>query len=204
MTAVSRRDFARFLALTGSAALWPDFPKGLIQSPLPRTPLEPDEQFWKEVRARFLMPPDLAFINAANICPTSVPVLEALEKNTRLLDGNPSSASRARLTEGREESRRLIAQALRVTPEEVVITRNTSEANNFVSSGLHLSAGDEIIVFGDNHASNFVAWREKAKRFGFTVVEVPVVSPHPGPEAYTEAFVKAMTPKTRVIAITHV
>ena len=204
MTAVSRRDFARYLAITGSAALWPDFPKGLLGTPLPKTPAEPDEQFWREVRARFLMPPDLAFINAANICPTSLPVVEALEKNTRFLDANPSSASRAKLTEGREESRRLVAQALRVTPEEIVITRNTSEANNFVSSGLQLGAGDDVVVFGDNHPSNINAWREKAKRFGFGVVEVPVANPHPGTDFYVDAFTKAMTPRTRVLAVTHV
>ena len=214
MTAVSRRDFARLLALSGSTAFWPNaLPSargdwlrdlGLTDAPLPKTPADPDERFWKEVRARFLMPPDLAFINAANICPTSLPVVEALEKNTRYLDTNPSSASRAKLTEGREESRRLLAQALRVTPEEIVITRNTSEANNFVSSGLQLSAGDEIVVFADNHPSNINAWRDKGKRFGFTVVEVPVVNPHPGADFYIDAFEKAMTPRTRVMAVTHV
>lgn len=214
MTALSRRDFARLLTVSGSAALVPDLllsqrsllvrELDLIDTPLPRTPGEPDEKFWKEVRARFLLPPDLAFLNAANLCPTSLPVLEALEKNTRFLDANPSSASRARLTEGREESRRLIAQALRVTPEEIVITRNTSEANNLVSSGLQLSAGDEVIVFGDNHPSNLNAWREKAKRFGFSVVEVPVVNPHPGTDFYVDAFSKGVTPRTRVLAVTHV
>jgi selenocysteine lyase/cysteine desulfurase len=214
MTAVSRRDFARLLTLSGSAAFWPsslsslrgDWLRelGLTDAPLPRTPADPDEQFWKEVRAHFLMPPDLAFINAANICPTSLPVVEALEKNTRYLDANPSSASRAKLTEGREESRRLVARSLRVTPEEIVITRNTSEANNFVSSGLQLSAGDEVLVFGDNHPSNITAWKEKAKRFGFAVVEVPVVNPHPGTDFYVDAFSKAITPRTRVLAVTHV
>jgi isopenicillin-N epimerase len=214
MTAVSRRDFARLLTLSGSAAFWPSsLPSlrgdllrelGLTDAPLPRTPANPDEQFWKEVRARFLMPPDLAFINAANICPTSLPVVEALEKNTRYLDANPSSASRAKLTEGREESRRLVASSLRVTPEEIVITRNTSEANNFVSSGLQLSAGDEVLLFSDNHPSNITAWKEKAKRFGFAVVEVPVVNPHPGTDFYVDAFSKAITPRTRVLAVTHV
>jgi len=206
MSAVSRRDFARYLAISSSAVLLPDFPKGLLEKlpPLPKTPAEPDEQFWKEVRTRFLMPPDLAFINAANICPTSLPVVEALERNTRFLDANPSSTSRAKLTEGREESRRLVAQALRVTPEEIVITRNTSEANNFVSSGLHLGPGDEVVVFADNHPSNINAWREKAKRFGFAVVEVPVVNPHPGAEFYVDAFRKALTPRTRVLGVTHV
>jgi isopenicillin-N epimerase len=204
MASVSRRDFTRLLALTGSAALWPDFPRGLIDAPLPKTPLEPDEQFWKEIRGRFLMPPDLAFINAANICPTSLPVVQALEQHTRFLDANPSSASRAKLTEGREESRRLVAQALRVTPEEIVITRNTSESNNIVSSGLQLGAGDEVIIFADNHPSNLEAWRAKAKRFGFTVVEVPAVVPHPGTAFYMDAFSKAITPRTRVLAVTHV
>jgi len=213
VTALNRRDFARLLTLSGSAALLPNVALhgsewvrelGLAEGPLPATPTEPDEKFWKEVRARFLLPPDLAFINAANLCPTSLPVFDALAANTKYLDSNPSSASRAKLTEGREESRRLIARSLRVAPEEILITRNTSEANNLVSSGLRLAAGDEVIVFADNHPSNLNAWREKAKRFGFTVVEVAVTNPHPGGAFYLDAFTKAITPRTRVLAVTHV
>ena len=199
-----RRDFTRLLAFTGSAAMLREFPRGLIESPLPQTPAEPTEKFWQEVRSRFLMPKELAFINAANLCPTPLPVFEALVNNSRYLDADPSSASRAKLTEGREESRRLIAAAIRATPDEIIMTRNTSEANNLVSSGLQLGAGDEVIVFADNHPSNLAAWRAKSKRFGFTVVEVPVIAPHPGPAAYVEAFVDAMTPRTRVLAVTHV
>ncbi len=206
MSDYSRRDFARLLALSGSAALFPFATSAELPvfSKLPPTPPEPDEKFWQEVRARFLMPKDLVFLNAANLCPTSVVVLEALEKNTRFLDANPSAASRAKLSEGREETRRLLAGALRVTPEEIVITRNTSEANNIVSSGLQLRPGDEVVVFADNHPSNLNAWREKAKRFGFSVIQVARTTPHPGPEAYLDAFSRAMTPRTLVLAITHV
>jgi isopenicillin-N epimerase len=214
MSPLNRRDFARLLTLSGSAAFLPVIPSrererlirelGLKEGPLAKAPAGPDEKYWKDVRSRFLLPADLAFINAANLCPTSLPVVEALEKNTRFLDGNPSSASRAKLQEGKEEGRRLVAQALRVTPEEIIITRNTSEANNVVSSGLSLGASDEVIVFADNHPSNLNAWQTKAKRFGFSVVEVPVTNPHPGPAAYVDMFVKAMTPRTKVLAITHV
>jgi len=214
MAALTRRDFARLLALTGSTAVIPHRAfaqvretyeeKGLSFSPLPRTPAEPDEKFWREVRARFLVPKDLAFLNAANLCPTSLPVVEALERNTREYEANPSPATRTRLTQGREEARRLLAAALRVTPEEIVITRNTSEANNLVSSGLQLGAGDEIVVWGDNHPSNLGAWREKGRRFGFGVSVVPQVNPHPGTDYYLDAFAKALTPRTRVVALTHV
>ena len=72
--------------------------------------------------------------------------------------------------------------------EEIVITRNTSEANNLVSSGLDLGDGDEVVLFADNHPSNNAAWTEKARRFGFEVRVVNPVSPHRGPEYYLSAF----------------
>jgi selenocysteine lyase/cysteine desulfurase len=106
--------------------------------------------------------------------------------------------------QGREASRKLLAEFLGVTPETIVIARNTSEANNFVSSGLQLGAGDEVVVFADNHPSNSAAWLEKARRFGFTVVTVPLADPHPGPEYYVDAFSRAVTERTRLIALTHV
>jgi len=209
----TRRDFARLLALSGTAALFPssavagrdDFSRwGFTRAPLPPTPAEPDEAFWGEVRARFLVPRDLAFLNAANLCPASLPVVEALEKNTRLYEASPSPDVRSELMKGREAARTLLAAALRVTPDEIVITRNTSEGNNFVSSGLDLKAGDEVIVWADNHPTNLNAWRVKAARFGFTVVTVPAVASHPGADGFVAHFTKAFSPRTKLVAITHV
>ena len=97
----------------------------------------------------------------------------------------------------KEETRKALAAFLRVTPEEIIITRNTSESNNLVSNGLDLKAGDEVIVHGDNHPSNLNAWREKAKRFGFTVVTVEQKNPHPGMDYYVDAYTRAMTPRRR-------
>jgi isopenicillin-N epimerase len=209
VSTLSRRRFAGLLGLSASAALLPerafaDAEPGLDPRPLPPTPQSPDEKYWAQVRTRYPLPADFAFMNAANLCPTALPVLEALERNTRLLDGDPSSATRGRLGQGREASRRILAEFLGVAPETIVIARNTSEANNFVSSGLQLGSGDEVVVFGDNHPTNLIAWREKARRFGFTVVIVPLADPHPGPDQYIEAFRKAINARTRLIALTHV
>ena len=212
MTTLSRRSFARFLALSGSAALFPGRAfagdsldeLGLSLEPLPRTPLEPDEAFWKEVRARFLVPRDVGFFNAANLCPMPLPVVEAIEKNIRGYEVSPSPEARSRLMQGREDARKLLADALRVTPEEIVVTRNTTEGNNFVSSGLALGPGDEVVVSTDNHPSNLAAWRQKATRFGFTVVAVTPPAAHPGADGYVALFTKAFTPKTKVLAVTYV
>ena len=117
------------------------------------------------MRAQFVMPADLGVLNAANLCPASRPVLEALKRESDSVDRDPSAQNRARLSGEKENLRKTLAAFLRVTPEEIVITRNTSEANNMVSSGIDLRPGDEVIVFHDNHPSNLTAWKEKAKRF---------------------------------------
>jgi selenocysteine lyase/cysteine desulfurase len=168
------------------------------------TPLAPDERFWEEVRAQYVMPPGYVCLNAANLCPSPSRVLDACFEGTRSVDRDPSSQNRQKTHEGREAARRTIAAFLRVTPEEVVVTRNTSESNNAVSSGLDLKAGDEVLLFADNHPSNLAAWRQKAERFGFTVKVVEQVNPHPGGDYYLDAFRRQISPATRVVAFTHV
>ena len=200
-TGISRRDFSRFLVLSGSVLL----PQQLVAwpAPLAQTPARPDERFWVSVREQFLMPPDLAVMNAANLCPSPAPVLEAMYRSTKDMDGDPSFENRAKMTTGKEDARRALASFLRVTPEEIVITRNTSEANNIVSSGLDLKAGDEVVIFADNHPSNSAAWTQKAKRFGYTVTTIAQPNPHPGADYYVEAATKALSSRTRVLAFTH-
>lgn len=204
--AVSRRDFTRLFALGGSAALFADPVWASQAAPTPA--LAPGgaasgEPFWTSVRDQFVMPADLAVMNAANLCPSSRGVVETLTKETRSVDQDPSPHNRARLYPEKEQTRKALAEFLRVTPEEVIITRNTSESNNLVSSGLDLKAGDEVIVHADNHPSNLNAWREKARRFGYSLVTIEQRNPHPGAGYYEEAFTRAITPRTRVIAFTH-
>ena len=160
--------------------------------------------FWAKVRDEFVMPPDLAMFNAANLCPSSRRVIDSLSKYTREVDVDPSPPNRAKLGPAREASRAAIAASLRVTPEEIVITRNTSEANNLVSSGLDLKAGDEILLFADNHPSNLNAWREKSTRAGFTVKMLENPNPHPGADFYVDPVTKALTPRTKLLSMTHV
>ncbi|HWQ00079.1 MAG TPA: aminotransferase class V-fold PLP-dependent enzyme [Vicinamibacterales bacterium] len=156
------------------------------------------------MREQFLMPPELVPLNAANLCPSPAPVVDVLASRTRETDSDPSPAVKQRQAEERERVRAAIAGWLRVSPAEIVLTRNTSEANNLVSSGLDLRPGDEVVLFGDNHPSNHAAWREKARRGGFVVKIVEPVSPHPGAEHYVRAFVDVTGPRTRLWALTHV
>jgi isopenicillin-N epimerase len=200
---MNRRDFARLLAIGGAAPFLTPATAWPRPADLPPTPASPDERFWAAVREQFVMPSDLTMLNAANLCPSSALVLETMYRMTKDMDQDPSQDNRAKLGDGREATRTLLAGFLRVTPDEIVITRNTSESNNLVSTGIDLKLGDEVLLTADNHPSNHAAWQEKAKRFGYTVKDVPVPNPHPGFDYYVEAFRKMITPQTKVMAFTH-
>jgi isopenicillin-N epimerase len=202
-----RRTFTRLMALSGSAALLPRPALAALQSagevpPLAPAPAGAAEAYWGAVREQFAMPEDVAFLNAANLCPAPLPVLQAVF-GVHDLDHDLAPANRERLHGVKEDVRRELSSFLRVSPEEILITRNTSESNNLVSSGLELGPDDEVVIFAENHPSNNEAWRLKARRFGFAVKTVAAVHPHPGAEAYIAAFRAQLTPRTRVVAFTH-
>ncbi|MFI5169882.1 MAG: hypothetical protein ACHQM7_05925, partial [Vicinamibacterales bacterium] len=88
--AVSRRASLRLLGAS-APALWLTR-EGVASAQaarLPQAPAVPDERFWRALREQFVMPPDLAVMNAANLCPSSLPVLDSLEAATRALDRDP-------------------------------------------------------------------------------------------------------------------
>jgi selenocysteine lyase/cysteine desulfurase len=93
---------------------------------------------------------------------------------------------------------------LRVSAEEVAITRNTSEGTNIVVKGVDLKPGDEIMVTDHNHPSNKESWMVRARRDNLVVKSLPVPVPARSSEELYADFEKAITSRTRVIAITHV
>ena len=187
---LSRRDFGKIVALAAVGRAAPAFP---VQS-----------DAWAAVRAEFALDPRYIVMNAANFCPATRKVNEVLFRYTADMDANPSQQSRAKFSQGREETRRKIAAFLNVTAEEIVITRNTSEGNNLVSSGIELKPGDEVVVHDENHPTNLTSWVEKAKRYGFTVRTVRIPTPPPSSEALIKTFTDMITSNTRVLAFTHV
>ena len=198
---LDRRAFTRLFAAGGSAALLGHPLLSDFDPPsLSEASLRPGRVDWQAVREQFLMPPDVAVLNAANLCPAPAPVLDAVTEHTRRLDREPLPSYRSDIFSRKERTRALLADFLRVAPEDILITRNTSESNNWISNGLDLGPGDEVVLFSDNHPSNNRAWKAKGERFGYTVREVPYMAPHPGSEAYLRAFEEALTPATRVLS----
>lgn len=191
----SRRDF--FRAAVALPASWTAMTTALRAA-------TSDESYWSMVQRQFPLEDGLVYLNAANVCPASRPVMDRHLEFLRDFHGNPSFQNRDKYTPMRESLRTKAAKLLRVSADEVAITRNTSEGSNIVVKGVDLKAGDEILVTTHNHPSNLDSWKVRAKRDGLVVKDLPVPVPAKSADELLGGVEKAITPRTKVIAITHV
>ncbi len=196
----SRREFLHKIA--AGAALWPTLGRvGVAASP---TPAFTEEAFWEEIRRQFSFREEVIPMNAANLCPCPRVVAARVRELTRDVDVDCSSHNRRKFRNLLEQSRTKVARQLRVTADEIALVRNTSEANNIINNGFPLETGDEVIVWDQNHPTNNVAWEVRAERFGLQVSKVSTPTTPTGKDELISVFERALTPRTRVLALTHV
>src|SRR5262245_13400695 len=162
-----------------------------------------EEVRWQLVRRQFPLEDGLLYLNAANVCPASRPVLDRYAALLRDFQATPSFQNRDKYRTLREATRTKLARLLDVSADEVAITRNTSEGSNLIVRGIDLKPGDEILVTDHNHPSNNESWKLRARRDALVVRSVPVPVPARSPEQLVACIEKALSPRTRVIALTH-
>ncbi len=163
-----------------------------------------DEAYWDLVQSQYQIKPDLIMMNAANFCPGPYPVSRTMIEHLQGLNTNASSQDRKKYKQIYEETVAVLADYLGADPEEIAVTRNTSESNNIINNGIDLKPGDEVIYWGQNHETLNIAWEVRAKRDGFKAVEVITPRQPKTEEDLIRPFKDAMTKKTRLICFSHI
>ena len=100
-----------------------------------------DNGYWEKVRKQFMMDDGFAYLNTGTLGPTPRPVWEAMTEYWRLMAVNPNENS-AVFQNHVEQIRVKVAGFVGATPDEIAITRNTTEGNTILCQGLDLAPGD--------------------------------------------------------------
>jgi cysteine desulfurase / selenocysteine lyase len=106
-------------------------------------------------------------------------------------------------TESYEAARETVRRFLNAaSSEEIVFTRSTTEAINLVAASFglsHIGEGDEIVLSVMEHHSNIVPWHFHRERKGAVLKWVDVADDG---SFSLEAFERALTKRTKIVAIT--
>jgi cysteine desulfurase/selenocysteine lyase len=102
-----------------------------------------------------------------------------------------------------EGAREKVAQFINAKTNEVIFTRNGTEAINLVASSwgrANLKQGDEILITALEHHANIVPWQMIASQTGARLVVAPITDKG---DVLLEDIVKCITPRTKMLAISH-
>jgi selenocysteine lyase/cysteine desulfurase len=163
-----------------------------------------DEHFWLPIQRAFRPSPH--FINLENgyFSPMPLETQEAWMDNIREINGLHTFYMRRRQFDERENIRRLLAEFAGVSPDEIALLRNTTEALDNLIMGLPLQKGDEFIITDQDYPNMVEAVHMRAKREGI-VVKIISLPLHPKSNAeILQAYEQAMTAKTKAMLVTHV
>jgi isopenicillin-N epimerase len=206
---LSRRTFVRSL-LAGSAvslAALDELNAGIAQkiTALNQKFLDdesPDGVYWEEIRNLYDFDSRFIMMNNGTLGPMPKPVFNTLTRYFRVQVSNPFDSYNY-LPNFRESVRTKLAAFINASSDEVALTSNTTEGLNFVINGLDLKEGDEVLMSNLEHPGHVGPWKLKEKRAGITIKEVPLSATAKSTDEIVGAFAAAITPKTRVISISH-
>jgi len=162
----------------------------------------PDGVYWDAISKHFLFQDGLIMMNNGTVGPMPEPVFNTLIKCFKLQVTNPFDCYNF-MPRKKEEVRAKLARFINASPDEVVMTRNTTEGMNFVANGLDLKEGDEVLLSSMEHPAGTHPWKLKEKRYGIKIKEVPLGLPPKSVDEIVNSFEKAITPRTKVISISH-
>jgi isopenicillin-N epimerase len=207
----SRRAFVRGLALTGVAlpmfredAFAQLFKANVIAGS--RSPLEvaEDELYWTEIQRAFDADRTMINLNNGGVSPTPSHVLEGMIRDLKFSNELPVDHMWRILQPRMESTRRELAKEFGCDPEEMAVVRNASEANEIMIYGIDLKRGDEVIVTNQNYGRMITTWQQREHREGIVLKQISFKVPPPSDEYIVEQFRAAITPRTRVIEVTHI
>ena len=163
-----------------------------------------DEDFWYYVQQSFTVSPELINLNNGGVSPSPKVVQDAMKRYLDFSNEAPSYYMWRILDEGREPLRKDLARIAGCSPEEIAINRNASEALETVIFGLNLKAGDEVVLCKYDYPNCINAWKQRELRDGLKLVWVDLELPSEDNDYMTAQYIKAFTPKTKLVHVTHV
>ncbi len=208
----TRRDFLSSMAVAGFAAqpvfreraMTSLFKASAIAGDREAAAVASDESYWAEIQRAFDTDRTMINLNNGGVSPTPSHVLEAMIRDLRFTNELPVEHM-WRVLEPRIESvRRDLASEFGCDIEEMAITRNASEANEIMIFGLDLKRGDEVVITNQNYGRMINAWEQRVRRDGIVLKQISFQVPPPSDDYIVERFRAALTPRTKVIEVTHI
>ena len=172
---MNKREFVKTL---GGASLGLVFRPSVLSRymAMPHAELAQDEAFWGTIRGKYKLTPEYINLENGYYSMQAEPVLEAFIGHVRSINVQASHYMRTRQPDDKLRVRTRLAKMAGVRPEELIITRNTTESLDTVISGYDWKPGDEAVMAAQDYGAMLDMFKLQARRHGIVnrVVSLPL------------------------------
>jgi isopenicillin-N epimerase len=152
----------------------------------------------------FLLDPQIIYFNHGSYGATPRPVFESYQRWQRELESQPTEFLGRRAGGLLEQSRQALATYLGTSSSNLAYVTNATTGLNVAARSLELKAGDEVLATNHEYGALDRTWRFLENKQGFKYINHPVNLPVTTPEDFIDRFWEGVTPRTRVIFVSHI
>jgi selenocysteine lyase/cysteine desulfurase len=166
--------------------------------------LAEDETFWEGIRKGYRIKPDYINLENGYYCFLPQETLENFISHIREINYQASWYMRTKRFDDKRAMAAKLTKLAGCTEEELIITRNTTEALDMVIGGMHWQPGDEAVMAEQDYGAMLDMFRLTAKRYGVVNKIISVPNLPSSDEEIVNLYASAITPKTRLLMVCHI
>ena len=195
-----------FLKKLSSISLLGFIPNKIFNNPLEESDVEKsssEDEFWKRIRSHYDLNDEFINLESGyyNIIPR--PTMIKYKKLISKINYEGSFYMRNKLEIDESKITQNLSELVDCNPEELIITRNTTESLDLIISGYPWKKNDEAIFADHDYGSMKEMFIQVSKRYGIKnkIISIPI---HPKSDhQIVELYEKKITPKTKLIMVSH-
>jgi isopenicillin-N epimerase len=152
----------------------------------------------------FLLDPSIVFLNHGSFGACPRPVFEDYQAWQRLLERQPVKFLGREFNQRMRQARVALGDYLHAEADDLVFVPNATHGVNIIAHSMELGPGDEILTSNHEYGACNNAWEFICRKTGAVFVRRPISLPVISQEEVLEQFWQGVTPRTRLIFISHI
>ncbi|MDX2136456.1 MAG: aminotransferase class V-fold PLP-dependent enzyme [Chloroflexota bacterium] len=152
------------------------------------------------LKTQFLLRPDVTFLNHGSFGACPKPVFDTYQQWQLELERQPVEFLGRRYDDLLDEARAALARYLNAAADSLIFVPNATTGINVVARSLALAAGDEILTSDQEYGAMDYTWQFVCEKTGARYIRQPLVLD----ETLADAFWSQVTPRTKVIFLSHI
>lgn len=156
------------------------------------------------MKDQFLLRDDITFLNFGSFGACPKPVFETYQSFQFELENEPVEFIVEKAPQYLKSSRQALGTYLNCHEDDLVCVTNPSYGVNIIAKSLDLKPNDEVLTTDLEYGACDRTWKYYCEKSGAKYIQLKTRFPIESKEEFVENFLKGITPKTKLIFLSHI